>query len=106
MIDFALTYLGIAFYLSLILYGAAALLLHLIKTHPLFNGYANWLYKLSETKPNIAKPLGLCDFCFIHWVVYILAAPTVIFIAGITPPAALMYIAIIFYTTTIYKLCL
>lgn len=105
MIDAVLTHLGVSFYLAFLLYGAAALLLQLIKTHPLFYGYSNWLYNLAKTKPNLAKPLGLCEFCFMHWVVYILAAPIVIIIAGLTVTTALMYVSIIFFTTTIYKLC-
>ena len=98
-------YLNAAVLIAFFLYGVSSLLLELIASNPLFAPYAIWLNKLALTYPNLAKPLGLCHFCFVHWFAYLTAPLFACYVFGFAWQSVLFYGLIIIFTTSIFNLC-
>lgn len=101
----AFPFLGVSFLTALFVFGVATLLIKLLKENPLFAGYFTWVYKVAETKPNLAKALGLCDFCFTHWLGYLLTIPFAFYFTDGLPLFIAFYLLTIIYITSIYNLC-
>ncbi len=63
------------------------------------------IYEIAKKHPNIGKPLGLCPLCNTMWIAAILGIFECIFFSFSVPLAAAYFIAKIFFTSLIIKLC-
>ncbi len=63
------------------------------------------IFKIAEKHPNIGKPLGLCALCNTMWIAAISGIFECIYFSFSVPLAAAYFIAKIFFTSLIIKIC-
>ena len=85
--------------------GAAILYRVLAFEFPLTAFLGKAIYEIAKKHPNIAKPLGLCEFCNTMWIATISSIFECFLYFGNVQEAAPYFIAKILITSFFIKLC-